>query len=74
MSQSIGKGRGNNGGDAVSAVPGRNANWLLGTTVPLTGDDTEEGRQPASNSPRRNLFSHQYNRAIISARLPNNTS
>lgn len=42
MPQTIRQGRGDDGGDAVGAVPRGDAQGLLGAAVPLRGDDGEE--------------------------------
>lgn len=46
MCQSVRQGGGNNGGGAVGSIPRGDAKRLLGSAVPLAGDDAEE-RQAA---------------------------
>lgn len=42
MSEAVGQGGGDDGGDTVGAVPRGDAQGLLGAPVPLRGDDGEE--------------------------------
>jgi hypothetical protein len=44
MAETVGEDRGKHGGDTVSRVPGGDADRLLGSTVPLGGDE-REGRE-----------------------------
>ncbi len=47
MAQPVRQGGGGDGGEAVGAVPGGDAQGLLGAAEPLRGDDAEEGQAAA---------------------------